>query len=215
MKNFGSELKNGLKKIIVPREFPISSFVSWVYPFQNSKKTKEQWQWKKSIHPCNKQPVLHALNLQRSTKIHKFFFTLKKKIIRLSLSLPPLPPHQSNYSPLFARSTCRGEDWEPLGVGLGAAGNQNLVRGHTFKQKHTSRWVREALLSQSIRKWASLPSKETGRERDAWMDAFCVCARETSTQTRSSACAIFTLFVRGRRLAGGKEGEANQSHSKK
>lgn len=99
MKNFGSELKNGLKKIIVPREFPISSFVSWVYPFQNSKKTKEQWQWKKSIHPCNKQPVLHALNLQRSTKIHKFFFTLKKKIIRLSLSLPPLPPINQTIPP--------------------------------------------------------------------------------------------------------------------
>lgn len=153
----------------------------------------------------------------KSTKIYKnpqIFLYVKKKN-NTTFPPPPLLPLINQTIPLFARSTCRGEDWEPLGVGLGAAGNQNLVRGHTFKQKHTSRWVREALLSQSIRKWASLPSKETGRERDAWMDAFCVCARETSTQTRSSACAIFTLFVRGRRLAGGKEGEANQSHSKK
>lgn len=30
---------------------------------------------------------------------------------------------------------------------LGAAGNQNLVRSHTFKQKHTSRWYRSTTIS--------------------------------------------------------------------
>lgn len=30
---------------------------------------------------------------------------------------------------------------------LGAAGNQNLVRSYTFKQKHTSRWYRSTTIS--------------------------------------------------------------------
>lgn len=51
-------------------------------------------------------------------------------------------------------------------VELGAAGNQNLVRSHTFKQKHTSRWYRSTTISIRTQMSFSCPLRRRG-ESDA------------------------------------------------
>lgn len=73
--------------------------------------------------------------------------------------------------------------------------------------------VREALLSQSIRKWASLPSKEMGRERcackSAWTRVYAFSRAWNEHKPTVNACTIFTLWMRGR-VGGSREGRRGQ-----
>ena len=70
---------------------------------------------------------------------------------------------------------------------LGAAGNQNLVRSHTFKQKHTSRWYRSTTISirTQMNSSCSLRRRER-RERRACVPASCVFRARERVHARAS-----------------------------
>ena len=71
---------------------------------------------------------------------------------------------------------------------LGAAGNQNLVRSHTFKQKHTSRWYRSTTISIRTQMSSSCPLRR--REARA--------TRVLKRPRESSVCARLVRVSRAR-----------------
>jgi len=84
---------------------------------------------------------------------------------------------------------------------LGAAGNQNLARARAYTpithlNKNTHRDVTEALLSQSVRKWA--PPRERD-ESDARAETrMCVCARFFSARCTRFFSARLHAHTRAR-----------------
>lgn len=146
----------------------------------------------------------------KSRKMEDKFSLLLEKQFRIILSSLLLSIK------LFPRSLPRVEARLRAAAGLGAAGNQNLVRSHTFKQKHTSRWYEKHYYLNPYANELLCPLRRRG-ESDARVKVrVCVSTRVKLTQTPSKRVYhIYFMDGDADEWEGDREERANQSHSKK